>query len=194
MMETWNTDWHIGMTPVDAFRYIRTWERHWGKSLFDKVKQADSRFSLTYIYDIEMRKRNKIRLSTHKDKKGLPLASVDFKLSDRDKKTFENLRKLSKQLETRKGVRSTKINGYGINGNHPMGGYVSGSDPAASVVDEWMRSHDHDNMYILGAGAFNSTSALNPTHTIAALALKALDARVLKFNVWELYGILKNTL
>jgi choline dehydrogenase-like flavoprotein len=38
-----------------------------------------------------------------------------------------------------------------------------------------MRSHDHDNLYILGGGAFNSTSALNPTHTIAALALKALD-------------------
>jgi choline dehydrogenase-like flavoprotein len=175
MLEIWNTDWHIGMTPVDAFKHIRTRERHWGKTLFEKVKQADSRFSLTIIYEIEMRKRNKVRLSKRKDKKGLPLASVDFKLSERDERTFETLRKLAKQLETREGVRSAKVNGYGINGNHPMGGYVSGSDPTASVVDEWMRSHEHDNLYILGGGAFNSTSALNPTHTIASLALKALD-------------------
>ena len=70
--------------------------------------------------------------------------------------------------------------GYGLNGNHPLGGYICGNDPQTSVVDEWMRSHEHDNLYILGGGAFNATSALNPTHTIAALTLKALDDQRIK--------------
>ncbi len=122
-----------------------------------------------------MRKRNRVSLSSVKDKLGLPLAKVDFKLSERDQRTLDFLLNAAKQLPKKQGISSISIPGYGLNGNHPLGGYVCGNDPQSSVVDEWMRSHEHDNLYILGGGTFNASSALNPTHTIAALALKALD-------------------
>ena len=175
MMEIWNLDWTIGLSPVAIMRNIRFKERHWGSSLFTKIKEAENRFATTYIFEIEARKRNRVKLSTVKDQLGLPLAQVDFKLSERDQHTLDFLLASAKTMEQKQGVKSINIPGHGLNGNHPLGGYVSGNDPQNSVVDEWMRSHEHDNLYILGGGAFNSTSALNPTHTIAALTLKALD-------------------
>lgn len=175
MMEVLNTDRHIGLTPVGILRNIRYKERHWGTTLFNKIKEAQNRFAATYIFEIEMRKSNRVSLSTVKDKVGLPLAKVDFKLSERDQRSLDFLFSAAKQLEEKPGVKAVNIPGYGLNGNHPLGGYICGNDPETSVVDQWMRSHEHDNLYILGGGAFNSTSALNPTLTISALALKALD-------------------
>ncbi len=128
-----------------------------------------------------MRKSNRVSLSPIKDKIGLPLAKVDFKLSERDQRSLDFLFAAANQLEQKKGVKAVTIPGYGLNGNHPLGGYICGNDPKTSVVDEWMRSHEHENLYILGGGAFNATSALNPTHTIAALALKALDDQRVQF-------------
>ena len=181
MMEVLNTDRHLGLSPASMLKSIRHRDRHWGMTLFNKVKQAENRFAATFIFEIEMRKRNRVSLSSVKDKLGLPLAKVDFKLSERDQRSLDFLFTAAKQLENKSGVKSVNIPGYGLNGNHPLGGYICGNDPQTSVVDAWMRSHEHDNLYILGGGAFNSTSALNPTLTIAALALKALDDQRITF-------------
>ncbi len=181
MMEIWNTDWNLGVSASSVMRSIRYKERHWGGTLFKKLKEADNRFAATFIFEIEMRQRNRVGLSAVKDKLGLPLAKVDFQLSDRDQRTFNFLKEAALRLQNKTGVRTVSIPGYGLNGNHPLGGYVCGDNPATSVVDAWMCSHEHDNLYILGGGAFNATAALNPTHTIAALTLKALDDERIKF-------------
>lgn len=182
MMEVWNFDWNVGLTPTAIFKKIRQKERHWGTTLWQKVKkEAEARFAATLIFENEMRQRNQVTLSAVKDKFGLPLARVDFKLSARDQLTFQHLQTLAQQLKSKTGVQDIMLPGYGLNGNHPLGGYLCGHDPKTSVVDPWMRSHDHPNLYILGGGAFNSISALNPTHTIAALTLKALDDERVSF-------------
>ena len=59
---------------------------------------------------------------------------------------------------------------------HVMGTYRMGSDPDTSVVDATLRSHDHQNLYLLGSGVFPSVGTANPTLTIAALTLLAADA------------------
>lgn len=56
---------------------------------------------------------------------------------------------------------------------HVMGTYRMGADPATSVVDADLRSHDHDNLYMLGSGVFPTAGTANPTLTIVALALRA---------------------
>ena len=47
------------------------------------------------------------------------------------------------------------------------------ADSATSVVDADLRSHDHDNLYMLGSGVFPTAGTANPTLTIVALALRA---------------------
>jgi choline dehydrogenase-like flavoprotein len=62
---------------------------------------------------------------------------------------------------------------------HLMGTYRMGTDPTQSVVDANQRSHDHQNLYLLGSGVFPSVGTANPTLTIAALTLMAAKQMVI---------------
>jgi choline dehydrogenase-like flavoprotein len=48
-----------------------------------------------------------------------------------------------------------------------------GHDPAGSVVDPLCRSHDHSNLFVVDASVLPTSAAVNPSLTIAALALRA---------------------
>jgi choline dehydrogenase-like flavoprotein len=58
-------------------------------------------------------------------------------------------------------------------GWHLMGTARMGNDPETSVVDQWCRSHDVPNLYIMDGSTFVTSSAANPTATITAIALRA---------------------
>jgi hypothetical protein len=50
-----------------------------------------------------------------------------------------------------------------------------GSDPDRSVVNEWGRSHDVKNLFIVDGSVFVTSGGVNPTSTIQALALYVAD-------------------
>jgi hypothetical protein len=50
-----------------------------------------------------------------------------------------------------------------------------GDDPARSVVDRWCMSHDVPNLGIIDGSVFVTSSTVNPTSTICALALRAAE-------------------
>jgi glucose dehydrogenase len=58
---------------------------------------------------------------------------------------------------------------------HIMGTCRMGKDPSQSVVDSRCRSHDHRNLFIVGASVFPTVGSPNPTLTLAALALRAAE-------------------
>lgn len=58
---------------------------------------------------------------------------------------------------------------------HQNGTTRMGSDPKKSVVDIWCKAHDLDNLYIVDGGFFVSSGAVNPSLTIAAMALRVGD-------------------
>jgi choline dehydrogenase-like flavoprotein len=47
-----------------------------------------------------------------------------------------------------------------------------GADPATSVVDANLKAHDLDNLYIADASVLPTSAAVNPSLTVAALALR----------------------
>jgi choline dehydrogenase-like flavoprotein len=57
--------------------------------------------------------------------------------------------------------------------DHPAGGCRMGDDPAKSVVDSWGRTHDHENLFVVGAPASVSGSCANATLTFCALSLRS---------------------
>ena len=59
--------------------------------------------------------------------------------------------------------------------DHPTGGCRMGSDPATSVVNGWGRTHDHENLFVVGAPTCVSASCANATLTFCALALRAAE-------------------
>ena len=50
-----------------------------------------------------------------------------------------------------------------------------GADPDRSVVNEWGRSHDVKNLFIVDGSLFVTSGGVNPTSTIQALALYIAD-------------------
>lgn len=57
--------------------------------------------------------------------------------------------------------------------SHQCGTARMGADPAASVVNADLRAHDLDNLYVVDASVLPTSAAVNPSLTIAALALRA---------------------
>jgi quinoprotein glucose dehydrogenase len=57
--------------------------------------------------------------------------------------------------------------------DHPAGGCRMGMDPASSVVDPWGRSHDHPNLWVVGAPTLPTAGCNNGTLTFCALALRS---------------------
>jgi gluconate 2-dehydrogenase alpha chain len=65
---------------------------------------------------------------------------------------------------------------------HAYGGTRTGPDPATSVVDQYLISHEVRNLAILGGSTFPGTTGYNPTETIEATAWRAADHIATNFN------------
>ena len=51
-----------------------------------------------------------------------------------------------------------------------------GRAPKTSVVNDWGRSHDVKNLFVVDGSLFVTSAGVNPTSTIQALALYVADA------------------
>lgn len=58
---------------------------------------------------------------------------------------------------------------------HEVGTHRMGEDPTSSVVDVFGRSHECENLFVIGGGQFPSYHGYNPTETIQALAYMTAD-------------------
>ena len=61
------------------------------------------------------------------------------------------------------------------NTTHQCGTLCFGTDPRRSVLDPWCRTHDVENLFVVDASFFPSSSAVNPGLTIVAQALRVAD-------------------
>ena len=60
--------------------------------------------------------------------------------------------------------------------DHPAGGCRMGTNPATSVVDPNGRTHDHENLFVVGSPTLPTGGCTNGTLTFVALALKSAEA------------------
>ncbi|MGQ0736307.1 MAG: GMC oxidoreductase [Acidobacteriota bacterium] len=59
--------------------------------------------------------------------------------------------------------------------DHPAGGCRMGRDPRSSVCDSFGRTHDHANLFVVGAPTLPTGGCTNGTLTFAALTLRSAD-------------------
>ncbi len=59
--------------------------------------------------------------------------------------------------------------------DHPAGGCRMGADPATSVCDSYGRTHDHQNLFVVGAPTLPTGGCTNGTLTFVALTLRSAD-------------------
>jgi choline dehydrogenase-like flavoprotein len=58
---------------------------------------------------------------------------------------------------------------------HVCGTCRFGTDPKTSVLDQYNRAHEVDNLYVVDASFFPSSTGLNPSLTVAANALRVAE-------------------
>ena len=57
--------------------------------------------------------------------------------------------------------------------DHPAGGCRMGTDPRTSVCDSYGRTHDHDNLFVVGSATLPTAGCTNGTLTFVAVTLRA---------------------
>jgi glucose dehydrogenase len=57
--------------------------------------------------------------------------------------------------------------------DHPAGGCRMGNDPATSVCDSFGRTHDHENLFVVGSPTLPNAGCTNGTLTFVALTLRS---------------------
>ncbi|MEI8093776.1 MAG: GMC family oxidoreductase [Spirochaetales bacterium] len=58
---------------------------------------------------------------------------------------------------------------------HQCGTVRFGNDPKTSVLDQWCRTHEVANLYVMDASFFPSSAAVNPALTVLAQTLRAAE-------------------
>ncbi|MEM7023375.1 MAG: GMC family oxidoreductase [Pseudomonadota bacterium] len=110
-----------------------------------------------------------------RDALGIPRPRIHFRLDDYTKSGLAEAERVHGRIFDLIGITEQHHIEGAVPGSHIMGTYCMGDDPRNSVVDGELRAHDHANLFLLGSGVFPTGGAANPTLTIAALSLRAVD-------------------
>jgi quinoprotein glucose dehydrogenase len=81
---------------------------------------------------------------------------------------FERMARAGNGRLTSKPVNSTYW-------DHPAGGCRMGTNPAASVCNSHGRTHDHENLFVIGAPTLPTGGCTNGTLTFVALTLRSAE-------------------
>ncbi len=128
---------------------------------------------------------NRVALSSKRDKLGVPRPSLTHDIGDYTRAGlrvgFQTAMELFKIMGAEIPTQPKELEppGKRMNWNtaaHIMSTTIMGVNPADSVVDPWGRTHDHENLWIVGSSVFPTGATANPTLTLAALTLRTTQA------------------
>ena len=86
------------------------------------------------------------------------------------------LMRKTKGVLRKSGFQAIFVQPFDISMNsHQCGTSKAGHDPKSSVVDQFCKTHDVENLYLIDGGFFPSSAAMNPALTIAAQALRVVE-------------------
>jgi choline dehydrogenase-like flavoprotein len=168
----------------------------YGRGLVHEMNEKLSRqFRLGFLVEQSPDRDNRVTLSdVFTDRLGLPRPRIEYDLSDYTKKglaaakvtadaIFASLNAVQFTGEPDKDLPAsfdwrigdvTRLQYFGA--GHVVGTYRMGKSRDDSVVNADGRAWEHDNLYLVGSGAFPTVATGNPTLTIAALCLRTADA------------------
>lgn len=149
-----------------------------GAELDAAIKKATSRqVRLASLVEQSPDAENRVTLDPDKrDANGMPLPRINYDYSDYTRAGLDAAQQAHDEVFA--AIGATNINhANDIKGSgHVIGTVRMGVDAATAVVDADLRSFDHRNLFLLGSGTFPTSATANPTLTIAALSLRAVDA------------------
>ncbi|MCX8226717.1 MAG: GMC family oxidoreductase, partial [Sulfitobacter sp.] len=167
--------WPTGAPVSTAAELVNSGLR--GEELDAAIKDATSRhIRLASLVEQSPNAENRVTLDPEKkDANGMPLPRIYFDFDDYTRAGLDAAQEAHDEIFAALGAtgvnHSPDIQGAG----HVIGTVRMGDDAVTAVVDADMRSFDHSNLFLLGSGTFPTSATANPSLTIAALSLRAVD-------------------
>jgi choline dehydrogenase-like flavoprotein len=149
-----------------------------GKALDAALRHQTSRhIQLAALIEQLRDPENRVTLAPEEaDIYGVPLPRIAYRLGEYVRRGLVAAWQAQKQIFARLEASETRRAATAQGAGHIIGTARMGSDPRTSVVDRDLRSHDHPNLFLLGSAVFPTSGTANPTLTIAALSLRAVEA------------------
>jgi choline dehydrogenase-like flavoprotein len=111
-----------------------------------------------------------------KDSDGIPAPKLIYRMSENSQRLLQfHLARARESLEAAGAYETVIAPLIRETGWHLLGTTRMGSDPANSVVDPWGKSHDIPNLFVFDGSIWPTSSGMNPTATIAAVALRCAE-------------------
>jgi len=122
--------------------------------------------------------RNRVTLDPLlKDSHGIPAPKISYTISENTAAMMEHGIARATEILEAAGAKNIYTSRTTLNyPGHLLGTARMGTDPARSVVNEWGRSHDVKNLFIIDGSIWVTSGGVNPTSTIQALALYIADS------------------
>ena len=144
-----------------------------------RALQTQFRHALTVTTMLEdlPESENRITLDpTLKDTDGIPAPRVEYRLGSNSKDMLPFAIARARDLFKAAGASEIFVDSLvQDSGWHLMGTCRMGNHPERSVVDQWGRSHECGNLFVIDGSVFTTSGAVNPTSTIQAIALRCAD-------------------
>ena len=170
----------IGRQPRLAARQLRRRFMD-GRPVVHKIDGLD------LVCDVEQSPdhNSRITLSDTCDALGMPLARIDWRIGELERRTVQRFAQLAVQTFERMGMPAPRLRETVRTGQfglddfidvaHPSGTTRMAGDPRHGVVDEHCQVHGVDRLYVAGTSVFPSNGHVNPTLTLVALAIRLAD-------------------
>jgi choline dehydrogenase-like flavoprotein len=167
-----NNYWGCGGTPAE----IAARSTAWGDDLEREIRAEFGHYlSLSAGIDQLPDERNTVTLDRARtDYFGQPIPVVTYSFDEYTTRALNRAAEVQSWILSEAGASALSSPQQWWPGHH-MGTTRMGTDPATSVVDANLRTHDVPNLYLVTTGCFVTGGVANPTLTLSALALRLGD-------------------
>ena len=150
----------------------------WGRDHHRAYRELlDHRLNIGVACDDLPEEHNRVTLDPElKDSNGIPAPKIDYTISDNTREMMEHGIARAEEILAEAGATKIHCSRTALNyPGHLLGTARMGTDPERSVVNEWGRSHDVKNLFIVDGSVFVTGGGVNPTSSIQAVALYIAD-------------------
>jgi hypothetical protein len=163
----------VGPHPADFAERMVVARDLWGMELRREMQDYNYFAGFGMVGEAMPQLRNEVRLHhTDRDAFGLPVAHVIFSYHENDKRLIAHADAMTSRIHQAAGAsdawRAPRT-------AHLMGSCRMGSDARCSIVNADCRTHDIPNLFICDGSVFPTSTAVNPSLTISALAARTVD-------------------
>jgi choline dehydrogenase-like flavoprotein len=163
----------VGPHPADFAARLTTARKMWGADLRRTMLDYNYYAGLGIVGEVLPQITNVVKLhNTERDQYGLPVAHVIFSHHENDKRIVAHAKLKMKEILYAAGGEHIWTADRTA---HLLGTCRMGNDPKKSVVNADCRSHDVANLYICDGSVFTTSTGVNPSLTIEAIAARTAD-------------------